>query len=54
MVWDANLSRAITRGVNAFVAIENITDEQFDTARTPIRSIGWPRTIRVGARVSWQ
>jgi len=54
VVWDANLSRAITRGVNAFVAIENITDEEFDTARTPVRSIGWPRTIRVGARVSWQ
>jgi outer membrane receptor protein involved in Fe transport len=54
VVWDANLSRAITRGLNAFVAIENITDEEFDTARTPIRSIGWPRTIRVGARLSWQ
>ncbi|MDO8678068.1 MAG: TonB-dependent receptor [Acidobacteriota bacterium] len=54
VVWDANVTRAITRGLNAFVAIENITDEEFDTARTPIRSIGWPRTIRVGARVSWQ
>lgn len=54
VVWDANLSRAITRGLNAFVAIENITDKEFDTARTPIRSIGWPRTVRVGARVSWQ
>ena len=53
-VWDANVSRAITRGLNAFVSIENITDEEFDTARTPIRSIGWPRTVRVGARVSWQ
>ena len=53
-VWDATVSRAITRGLNAFVAIENILDEEFDTARTPIRSIGWPRTIRVGARISWQ
>jgi outer membrane cobalamin receptor len=54
VVWDANVSRAITRGLNAFVSIENITDEEFDTARTPIRSIGWPRTLRVGARISWQ
>ena len=54
MVWDANVSRAIVRGVNAFVAVENITGEEFDTGRTPIRAIGWPRTIRVGARVSWQ
>ncbi len=53
-VWDANLSRAIVRGLNAFVAIENITDAEYDTARTPLRSIGWPRTVRVGARVSWQ
>ena len=49
-VWDATVSRAIVRGLNAFVAVENILDKEFDTARTPIRSIGWPRTVRVGAR----
>jgi outer membrane receptor protein involved in Fe transport len=53
-VWDATVSRAIVRSVHAFVAIENILDTEFDTARTPIRSIGWPRTIRAGARVTWQ
>jgi outer membrane receptor protein involved in Fe transport len=54
VVWDATVSRAIVRGVNAFAAIENITDKEFDTARTPLRSIGWPRTLRVGARFTWQ
>jgi outer membrane receptor protein involved in Fe transport len=54
VVWDATVSRAIVRGLNAFVAIENIMDKEFDTARTPIRSIGWPRTVRVGARIAWQ
>ncbi len=53
-VWDAQLNRAITRGLNAFVAVENITNTEFDTARTPIRNIGWPRSLRVGARVAWQ
>lgn len=53
-VWDATMNRAITRGLNAFVAVENILDTEFDTARTPLRQIGWPRTVRVGARVSWQ
>ncbi len=53
-VWDANVSRAIVRGLNAFVAVENITDTEYDTGRTPIRTVGWPRTVRVGARVSWQ
>jgi outer membrane receptor protein involved in Fe transport len=54
VVWDATVSRAIVRGLNAFMAVENITDKEYDTARTPLRSIGWPRTFRVGARITWQ
>jgi outer membrane receptor protein involved in Fe transport len=53
-VWDATVSRTIVRGVNAFLAVENILDQEFDTARTPIRQVGWPRTVRVGARITWQ
>jgi outer membrane receptor protein involved in Fe transport len=53
-VWDATVSRASVRSVHLFVAMENILDTEFDTARTPIRSIGWPRTLRAGARVTWQ
>ncbi len=51
---DATLSRAIVRGINAFAAVENITGKEFDTARTPLRSVGWPRTFRAGLRVTWQ
>jgi outer membrane receptor protein involved in Fe transport len=53
-VWDATASRAIVRGLNAYLAVENILDTEYDTARTPLRSVGWPRTLRVGARVTWQ
>ena len=53
-LWDATINRLITRGLHAFAAVENITNEEYDTARTPIRQIGWPRTLRVGARVTWQ
>jgi outer membrane receptor protein involved in Fe transport len=53
-VWDATVSRSIVRGLNAFLAVENILDEEYDTARTPLRSVGWPRTVRVGARITWQ
>ncbi|MGH9384949.1 MAG: TonB-dependent receptor [Vicinamibacterales bacterium] len=53
-VWDAQLSRAVTRGLTAFAAIENILDQVYDTGRTPIRTVGWPRTVRVGVRVAWQ
>lgn len=54
VVWDATVSRAIVRGLNAFLAIENIMDKEYDTARTPQRSIGYPRTVRLGARITWQ
>ena len=53
-VWDATVSRQVVRGVHGFVAVENILDKEFDTARTPIRSIRWPRTVRAGARITWQ
>jgi len=53
-VWDAQVSRTIAHLVNAFVAVENILDSEYDTARTPLRNIGWPRTVRFGARISWQ
>ncbi len=54
VVFDATVSRAIVRGLNLFMAVENITDEEVDTARTPLRQIGWPRTYRAGARLTWQ
>lgn len=53
-VWDATVSRAVVRGLNAYVAVENILDTEYDTARTPLRQIGWPRTVRAGARITWQ
>ncbi|MGQ0732244.1 MAG: TonB-dependent receptor [Acidobacteriota bacterium] len=51
-VVDFSVSRQLVRTVQAFIAVENLFDEDFDTARTPLRSIGWPRTVRVGTRVA--
>lgn len=53
-VWDGSVSRAIVRSLHAYVAVENILDTEYDTARTPLRSIGFPRTTRAGVRVTWQ
>ena len=53
-VWDAQASRNLTRGLTSFIAMENILDQEYDTARTPLRNIGWPRTLRVGVRIAWQ
>lgn len=51
-VVDLQLSRAITRGVVGFMAVENLFDEEYDAGRTPIRLVGWPRSVRLGLRVA--
>ncbi|HTL45228.1 MAG TPA: TonB-dependent receptor [Vicinamibacterales bacterium] len=43
--WDA------TRHVDVFGAIENAFDADIDTGRTPIRTVGAPRTGRAGLRI---
>jgi len=50
-VVDLFFGRSLVRQLNAFFAVENVFDKEFDTARTPVRSIGWPRTFRAGVRV---
>jgi outer membrane receptor protein involved in Fe transport len=50
-VVDVSASRELVRGVQAFLAVENLFDAEYDVGRTPIRTVGWPRTLRVGARL---
>jgi outer membrane receptor protein involved in Fe transport len=50
-VVDASATQELVRGLNVFIAIENLFDADYDVGRTPIRTIGWPRTVRMGARV---
>lgn len=50
-IVDLSATRAITRGVHGFVGVENLFDVEYDTGRTPLRTIGWPRTVRAGFRV---
>ena len=51
-VLDVAVTRQLARTVQVFVAAENVFDEDYDTGRTPLRTIGWPRTVRAGVRVS--
>jgi outer membrane receptor protein involved in Fe transport len=48
---DVSLTHSISRRVAAFASAENLFDTEYDTGRTPTRTIGTPRTIRVGARL---
>ena len=49
-IVDLLLARQIIRTVQGFVSVENMLDEDYDTGRTPLRTIGWPRTVRAGIR----
>jgi outer membrane receptor protein involved in Fe transport len=51
-VVDVHASRMVTSGFTGFLSIENLFDQIYDTGRTPIRTVGWPRTVRVGVRIA--
>ncbi len=50
-VVDVTVSKEVRHGLHAFVAVENVFDAEYDVGRTPIRTIGWPRTVRGGVRL---
>lgn len=52
-VVDLSVSRQVARTIQGFFSVENLLDEEYDTARTPLRSVGWPRTIRAGVRLAF-
>jgi outer membrane receptor protein involved in Fe transport len=39
--------------LRGFVAFENLFDADYDTGRTPLRTVGPPRRVRAGVRVSF-
>lgn len=49
-ILDALFARPIGRGVEVFVAAENLLDESYEIGRTPVRTLGPPRMVRVGVR----
>jgi outer membrane receptor protein involved in Fe transport len=51
VVVDVSATREIVRRLQVFGAVENIFGAEYDTGRTPTRTIGWPRTARVGIRL---
>jgi outer membrane receptor protein involved in Fe transport len=49
---DALASRSLGHGVEAFAAVENLLNQRYDVARTPVRTIGPPTLVRVGVRIA--
>jgi outer membrane receptor protein involved in Fe transport len=50
-VMDLTVSQRLVRGFNVFMAVENLFDKDYDVGRTPLRTVGWPRTYRFGVRM---
>jgi outer membrane receptor protein involved in Fe transport len=50
-VLDGFISRRVGRIASAFVALENVFDNEYDVGRTPILTTGMPRTARAGVNV---
>jgi outer membrane receptor protein involved in Fe transport len=48
---DAEARRPLGRGLEAFVGGENLTGVRYDVGRTPVRTIGPPRSVRAGLRL---
>ena len=53
-VVDAYAGRTVWPGLHLFVAVENLFDEVLEVGRTPLLTVGLPRTTRVGARFAWK
>ena len=49
-IVDAMVTRSMGAGVQLFAAIENAFNDVYDVAKTPTRTVGMPRTFRVGVR----
>jgi outer membrane receptor protein involved in Fe transport len=50
-VVDVAVTRSLGRGVHVALAAENLLDAEYATGRTPVRTVGWPRTVWAGVRV---
>jgi outer membrane receptor protein involved in Fe transport len=50
-LFDGRAGWRLTKGLEVFGAIENLFDEELDTGRTPIRTIGQPRAARAGVNL---
>ena len=51
---DVTVAKPFAKYLEAFIAVQNLLDERFVVARTPIENIGMPRMIRGGLRFRFE
>jgi outer membrane cobalamin receptor len=49
-IVDAQVSKTIGRRIQLFWAVENLGDKEYEVGRTPVVTVGLPRTFRGGIR----
>jgi outer membrane receptor protein involved in Fe transport len=52
-VTDLMGEHRFAEALRAFVAFENLFDADYDTGKTPLRTVGPPRRVRAGVRVAF-
>jgi outer membrane receptor protein involved in Fe transport len=50
---DVQVGRAITRNIELFGAIENVTNQRYQVAKTPVVNLGPPILFRAGVRLNF-
>jgi outer membrane receptor protein involved in Fe transport len=53
-IVDVFASRTLVRQLTAFVAAENVLDAEVPVGRTPVPTVGLPRSVRIGVRAFWR
>jgi outer membrane receptor protein involved in Fe transport len=51
-VVDMYVGRSVVRQVQAFFAVENLFDNEYDVGRTPFLTTGLPRAVRAGVQIA--
>jgi len=51
---DAEVSREFVRHTSVFLAVQNLTDDRFNVAATPVFTVGPPIFLRGGVRFRWR
>ena len=51
---DAQVSREVLRRTSVFLAVQNLTNDRFSVAATPVITVGPPILVRGGVRFRWR
>jgi outer membrane receptor protein involved in Fe transport len=51
---DAQVSRVVLRRTSVFLAVQNLTNDRFNVAATPVYTVGPPIFVRGGVRFRWR